>query len=375
MINTSLKKRFFLIITVLSLGCFIILASMTWAQNLTHTVQKGDTLWGICEKYYGDPDHWPKLWQMNPFVTNPHLLNPGDIITLFKQEPVKKVETPKVEKKPPIEKAEPEPSIKGITVDGFTDIKTLGFLTLKKLTPWGTIFASEESKIILSKNDIAYVIMDKNRKVKSGDEFGIYTSSSLLKHPVTGKDLGYTFSIHGKLVIEGNIGQVHKKDGFHEKNNVYQAKITELYSPVQTDDLIMPYSSVSPCVLPVSYDKEFLGNIVSVKEDIIIRRYSVVYIDRGFNHGIRRGNMFEVVKSNILRSPDPADEDQQGFRYNMILPDIPIGIIMILESRPETSTALVLQAKEDIPRGAYIKNLPWVEPPEILSSFAECPID
>ena len=138
----------------------------------------------------------------------------------------------------------------------------------------------------------------------------------------------------------------------------------------------MPYSSVSGCVLPVSYDKEFLGNIVAIKEDIIIRRNSVVYIDRGFNHGIRRGNLFEVVKTNIMRSPDIADEDDIGYRYTMVLPDIPIGIIMVLESRPDTSTALVLDAKEDINNGAYIKNLSWVkEPPSILSSFAGCPIE
>ena len=77
MIIKSLRKRFFLTISVLSLACFIMGASMAWSQNLTHTVQKGDTLWSICEKYYGDADLWPKLWQMNPFVTNPHLLDPA----------------------------------------------------------------------------------------------------------------------------------------------------------------------------------------------------------------------------------------------------------------------------------------------------------
>ena len=60
--------------------------AMIGAQQLTHTVEKGDTLWSICEKYYGDPDLWPKLWQMNPFVTNPHFLKPGDVIVLLEKE-------------------------------------------------------------------------------------------------------------------------------------------------------------------------------------------------------------------------------------------------------------------------------------------------
>jgi nucleoid-associated protein YgaU len=60
------------------------------AQPSTHKVEKGDTLWSICEKYYGDPTLWPKLWEMNPFVTNPHLLKPGDVITLLEKEDISK---------------------------------------------------------------------------------------------------------------------------------------------------------------------------------------------------------------------------------------------------------------------------------------------
>jgi len=60
------------------------------AQPVTHKVQRGDTLWSICEKYYGDATLWPKLWEMNPFVTNPHLLKPGDLITLIEKEDMTK---------------------------------------------------------------------------------------------------------------------------------------------------------------------------------------------------------------------------------------------------------------------------------------------
>ena len=61
-------------------------------RTLTHTVEEGDTLWSICEKYYGNPDLWPKLWQINPFVTNPHLLREGDKIQLLEKVPEKAAE-------------------------------------------------------------------------------------------------------------------------------------------------------------------------------------------------------------------------------------------------------------------------------------------
>ena len=91
--KTLFKMKFFLLVLPIILGCLFLYSSMSYAEKLTHVVEKGDTLWDICEKYYGDPDLWPKLWQMNPFVTNPHLLTPGDIITLFDKDIIKPIET------------------------------------------------------------------------------------------------------------------------------------------------------------------------------------------------------------------------------------------------------------------------------------------
>ena len=73
-------------------------------KKLTHTVKKGDTLWSICEKYYGDPYLWPELWEMNQFVTNPHWISPGDIIKLFEHKEIKLPPVKKVvnQKKQPV---------------------------------------------------------------------------------------------------------------------------------------------------------------------------------------------------------------------------------------------------------------------------------
>ena len=37
-----------------------------------YTVVKGDTLWDICDFYFRDPRQWPRIWALNPHVTNPH---------------------------------------------------------------------------------------------------------------------------------------------------------------------------------------------------------------------------------------------------------------------------------------------------------------
>ena len=51
--------------------------SSTAQKPKTHIVKRGDTLWGLAKRYYGNGSLYPKIVSANPKIKNPNLIIDG----------------------------------------------------------------------------------------------------------------------------------------------------------------------------------------------------------------------------------------------------------------------------------------------------------
>ncbi len=58
------------------------------AEKTTHTVEKGDNLWTLSDKYYSDHFLWPRIYQSNTDkINDPDLIYPGWNLTIPEKSP------------------------------------------------------------------------------------------------------------------------------------------------------------------------------------------------------------------------------------------------------------------------------------------------
>jgi hypothetical protein len=329
--------------------------SITRAQTgpLTHTVVKGDTLWDICETYYGNPLLWPKLWEMNPFVTNPHLLKEGDVITLLKGVPLKT--RPPAAEKPPAVAAAP-PARCGVDVSHMTDIEAIGALDDGQLTPDGTIIADEKEGLAAVEGESVYVLLAKKENGKPADLYTVCRKSPILMHPLTRKRVGATFNYSAIVELLAPV---------KEQAGVWKCRILRGFRDVLEGDVVFRNQPISPCIQLTPPERSISTHIVAIKDQRdIIGQYSVVYLAEGYNEGVHRGNLFDIVVPNEATEP-----------RKIALPDIFIGRMLIVESLPGTSAGLVISSKREVSNGAIVRSSDWQEAQEFCKKLPSCPLN
>jgi hypothetical protein len=326
-----------------------IAASVKVTHPRQYTVQKGDTLWDIASLFLKDPWFWPEIWYQNPQVENPHLIFPGDILTLIYVDGQPRIVAskpgqatpagtsvvsdgagplPVVRLSPSIRTEEIEASIDTIPGDAIRQfLSKPRVITKEELKDAPYILGSDDEHLILGQGNRVYVRgeLDKERVrytvVREGEE---------LVDPETRKVLGYEAIYAGEVLINTYGDPAVGELTFTEREVLYGDRL------LPTDK-----SKIDNLYFPRLPDSDIEGRIIHLPDALFgIAKLQVAVINRGSREGLESGNLLAVyTKGMSIR-----DHYSRGEKVDLDLPDTRSGVMMIFRTFDHVSYGLVLES-------------------------------
>jgi len=331
-----------------------------------HVVVKGDTLWDISAKFLRDPWLWPQVWDQNQQIKNPHLIYPGDIITLrwCNGKPCFGFGDGSRQLRPEIRYEDLGDAIQTIpysAVAGFLSRPTVLDAAYANTLPY--VLANADGRLIMAEGNEIYV----RGGVSSGLNYNMFNIGDPYIDPETGFVYGVE-AVHvgeGKLVRGGDPGTM---------------LITDSRREVLRGDRLIPFDSTRDAELnfmPKAAPAGINGQIMDVVEGVeYVGQYDIVVLNRGATSGLARGDVVSVYQRGeqiwdpyAQTSEETTDGKKDGNWFQRTfggqnarqgqyvkLPDEPAGIAMVFRVYDNISYALVMRAEREIQEGDMIRS-------------------
>jgi len=258
------KERFMKTKTIFVLALLAVFVGLTCfsaygqeEENDIYVIKKGDTLWDLSDEFLKNPYEWPELWQRNQYITNPHLIYPGNLIRLHGKptpapaEVLKEEEAVKtVTGAEPVTEAAETAEIKGEVEEASVPPEEAGEvpgaegkevvqvlrrgggvqLLILEEESLGKIIDARFQKRLLCQGDTVYLAM-KERAPEVGDRFTVFRTTKVLKNPYTKKTTKKVYVL-GALEVTAT------------KGVLYQAEITDSFDAIWRGDEVMTFRTI-----------------------------------------------------------------------------------------------------------------------------------
>lgn len=297
-----------------------------------YIVVKGDTLWDIAGRFLQSPWQWPKIWKRNPYIRNPHLIYPGDVIVLTYDasgRPWLSLANQQTTRLSPQIRSEPsEEAIPTIPINAIRQFLTNAQVATKNEidnAPYIVSFAEEH--LIGGAGNTIYV-----RSIDAGttDRYTVFRPGDVLKDPETNEILGHEalFVADTELVRTGDPATLRLlRTGM-------QAIVGDRLLPVRDERIPLNYYPRAP-------EQAIKGHIIGVLGGVTqIGQYSVVVIDRGRREGLEPGHVLEIYQAG----PVIRDVVSRYSTKKVKLPNEKAGVLMVFRPFERVSYALVMRA-------------------------------
>jgi len=317
---------------------------------LSYTVQPGDTLWDISALYLRDPWRWPELWAGNPQVDNPHLIYPGDQLTLVWEDGQPRLVraaqgdvrlTPTL-RASPLDLA--IPAIPRQLIAPFLrQHRVVGVGALEQ-APY--VIAGDAGRLISGLGDTLYARGNWS-DVRS---YRLVRPVKRLEDPVSGELLG---------VFVLDVGEVTRQDVSDREVSedaalqVATMVVTEMREEVRIGDKLLPVTdSVLEAVFQPSPPDAPLDNafMIAVAGGVTqIGALDIVVINRGHRESLKAGDVLAIDQTGqTVQDPITKKAVQ--------LPDTRAGVLMLFGVYERASFGLVLEATRPLAVGDKLRD-------------------
>jgi nucleoid-associated protein YgaU len=341
-----------------------------------YTVKPGDTLWGLSAAFLTQPWRWPELWGMNlQDIRNPHLIYPGQVLLLDKQDgratlrlatPVIETpaEGPTIKLSPRIRVETPAdsalPALKSSMIDAFLTEPVV--VDDNSLQQAARIVAAQDSRVLLTQGDRAYALGSRGSPLIDDPQqpqqaYRVLRNATPLKDPVTGEVLGFEAQYIGRvLLVRGESAQTTTSADGKAVQEVIPATIDIVAAreEIRVGDRLLPEPALTlRSYVPRAPSAAMEARVVSVYGNAVanVGQNQVVVINRGSREGLESGHMLAILTdgARLIDKTDPA-------RTALKLPDERKGLLMVFRSFERLSYALVLEATEGVRVGDRLVN-------------------
>jgi hypothetical protein len=303
---------------------------------LQYVVQPGDTLWGVASRFLARPWQWPEVWFVNDQVANPHLIYPGDVLSLRmidgRQRVVREAapELSVVRLGPQVREGALDAAISAIPLGAIQDfLRHPRMVAAEEIDGAPYLLAFGDNQLVAGAGSPAYV---KNLPEDAAERWAVVRPEQVIRDPDSDEVLGYAALPVGDYALseyhaEAALGTLSR--------SVMEARAGDRLVPVdnlQFDPRFVPRPPANPID----------GAIVWIAEERLqATQYQVVAINRGAAHGLVNGHLLTI------RQKGRVVDDPHG-RGSVQLPPAPIGSLMIFKIREQLAFGLVMDATRPV---------------------------
>jgi hypothetical protein len=313
------------------------------AAPTRYVVQKGDTLWDISSHFLANPWLWPEIWLVNPQIANPHLIYPGDIISLqwVNGKPVLRIDRGDgVQRLKPLVRTtplpQPVPALPMAAIQSFIEHARFIDEDAAKDAPY--ILAPADGHLMAAKGMDVFA---RRLAPDAAPNWQIMRAGQRYYDPETGELLGREGIVVGAASVlqYGDPARLKIDDSLREtlRGDLLFPAADEPYVP---ELLLQPVAADGSARVVAGFD-------------VITRigQYQIVTLNSGRESGLQLGATFEGF------APDEEIRDTVAEKAESVwLPGEYRGLAVVFRVDERVSHALVMNAQQAMRVGDYLRS-------------------